>query len=206
MVTATGFGVAFFHAAIPTHWLPFVAVGQGRGWSRRRTLGSVALAGGGHVAMTTALGVGLAWFGFELSERWDHAMHLAAGLLLVGLGAWLFWRGYRKLDTRTREGQKAAKLPVSDRAAVGGLFFALVLTPCEVFLPMYLSGLPLGWPGVVWLSVVLALATLGAMMAFTALALSGARRVGWPWLRRLDERAIGALLAGLGAYSLLAGH
>src|SRR5258708_6964113 len=68
-LTVTGFGVAFLHAAIPTHWLPFVVVGRARGWSHRRILAAVALAGGGHVIATTALGLGLAWFGFELSER-----------------------------------------------------------------------------------------------------------------------------------------
>ena len=42
----TGFTVAFLHAAIPTHWLPFVMVGRARGWSPARTLAAVALAGG----------------------------------------------------------------------------------------------------------------------------------------------------------------
>ena len=37
-VALTGFTVAFFHAAIPTHWLPFIVVGKAQGWSRRRTL------------------------------------------------------------------------------------------------------------------------------------------------------------------------
>jgi len=37
-VAATGFTVAFFHAAIPTHWLPFVLTGRARGWSRAKTL------------------------------------------------------------------------------------------------------------------------------------------------------------------------
>ena len=43
-LTATGFSVAALHAALPTHWLPFVVIGRARGWSRRRTLGAVALA------------------------------------------------------------------------------------------------------------------------------------------------------------------
>ena len=37
-LTATGFSIAALHAAIPTHWLPFVLIGRARGWSRRRTL------------------------------------------------------------------------------------------------------------------------------------------------------------------------
>ena len=36
-IAATGFTVAFFHAAIPTHWLPFVLVSRARGWSRGKT-------------------------------------------------------------------------------------------------------------------------------------------------------------------------
>jgi nickel/cobalt exporter len=44
-IAATGFSVAFFHAAIPTHWLPFVLVSRARSWSRRRDLAVATLAG-----------------------------------------------------------------------------------------------------------------------------------------------------------------
>ena len=91
-LVTTGFGVAFLHAAIPTHWLPFVAIDRARGWSRRRTLGAVALAGGGHVLATSVLGVGLAWFGFELEERFHEFFHGAIAAVLVGLGLWLAFR------------------------------------------------------------------------------------------------------------------
>ena len=35
---ASGLAVAFIHAAIPTHWLPFIVVARAQGWSRGRTL------------------------------------------------------------------------------------------------------------------------------------------------------------------------
>ena len=44
-IAATGFTVAFFHAAIPTHWLPFVLVSRARGWSRGKTLAVSTFAG-----------------------------------------------------------------------------------------------------------------------------------------------------------------
>ena len=47
---ATAFAAAFIHAVLPTHWLPFVLVGRGQGWSSARTLGAAALSG-------TALGL-----------------------------------------------------------------------------------------------------------------------------------------------------
>ncbi len=55
-IAATGFTVAFFHAAIPTHWLPFVLVGRAQHWTRAKTLLVTMLAGLGHVLFTAALG------------------------------------------------------------------------------------------------------------------------------------------------------
>ena len=52
-VAATGFSVAFFHAAIPTHWLPFVLTARARGWSRAKTLAVTAFAGAVTVALAS---------------------------------------------------------------------------------------------------------------------------------------------------------
>jgi len=206
-LSVTGFGVAFLHAAIPTHWLPFVAIGKAHGWSSSQTIGAVALAGGGHILLTTALGIGLAWFGWELSERFDHVLHWMTAGLLLALGGWLVRRGFA---ARLSEGAKSlaeTKLTQGeDRMAVAGLFLALTLTPCEVFLPVYLSAAPYGWAGILWLSVVLAVATLGAMLTLTWLTMRGVRKVSWRWLKRLDQRVIGGLLCLLGIMAAAVGH
>ena len=55
-LAASGLAVAFIHAAIPTHWLPFVLASRAQGWTHSRTLGVTALAGTGHVLVTAALG------------------------------------------------------------------------------------------------------------------------------------------------------
>ena len=44
-IAVTGFTVAFFHAAIPTHWLPFVLTARVQGWSKARTLAIVVIGG-----------------------------------------------------------------------------------------------------------------------------------------------------------------
>src|SRR5690606_41830567 len=65
-LVAGGAGAAFLHAALPTHWLPFVLVGRAQGWSGGRTLATAAAAGSAHIATTAAAG----------------AVVLAAGLML----------------------------------------------------------------------------------------------------------------------------
>src|SRR5687768_11845945 len=82
-VAATGFTVAFFHAAIPTHWLPFVLVARARNWSRSKALAVTALAGIGHVLLTSLLGLIIAYLGFQLDERFGEVFPWLAGGLLI---------------------------------------------------------------------------------------------------------------------------
>ena len=202
-LTATGFSVAALHAALPTHWLPFVVIGRARGWSRRRTLGAVALAGGGHILATTVLGIALARFGWEINERFDAAFHWAVAALLVGLGAWLAFRAPHGHGCDHCEGRKLIPEP-TDRAALWGLFLTLTLSPCELFLPVYLTAAPYGWPGIAWLSAVLGIGALTGMLTLTWLTLHSAARV--RWLDRLDGRVLGGLLALLGVANALSSH
>ena len=91
-IAFTGFTVAFFHAAIPTHWLPFVAAGRAQRWSHSKTLLITALAGTGHVLTTALLGLILTIFGVALSSRIGTWFPRIAGALLIGLGLFYIWR------------------------------------------------------------------------------------------------------------------
>jgi len=83
----TGFTVAFFHTAIPTHWLPFVVAARAQRWDLTKTLVVTGVAGSGHVLFTTALGVLVAVGGIALNAKWSRAFPIIAGtaLILVGL-------------------------------------------------------------------------------------------------------------------------
>ena len=121
----------------------------------------------------------------------------------MGLGAWLALRAPHGSGCAHCEGRQFVPAP-TDRAALWGLFLTLTLSPCELFLPTYLTAAPYGWPGIVWLSVVLAVATLTGMLTLTWLTHRGAQRL--RWLDRLDRRALGALLALLGVATVALPH
>ena len=89
-IVVTGFSVAFVHAVLPTHWLPFVLAGRGQRWSHSKTMAITALAGGGHVLFTIVLGVLIAWLGITV-DRWTGSIFpwIASGVLvLFGLYYW----------------------------------------------------------------------------------------------------------------------
>jgi nickel/cobalt transporter (NicO) family protein len=90
-IAFTGFTVAFFHAAIPTHWLPFVAAGRAQRWSYSKTLLITALAGTGRPHdCATWFNPNDFWSGTELAHC--HWFPRIAGALLIGLGLFYVWR------------------------------------------------------------------------------------------------------------------
>ena len=230
-VAATGFTVAFLHAAIPTHWLPFVLVSRARGWGLAKTLAVTSLAGLGHVALTSALGLAIAWFGFRLEEKMDSFSWVAGGLLIL-FAAFYFWRqwtgrgilhhhppgshhhadehcGHESDHSHWQEEMKDSEL-VSKRAgewsAISGLFVMLTLSPCEGFLPVYLSGVQFGWRGFAVLSAILAIATLAGMTLFTWLALLGFERFRLKTFERYEAGLLGTLFAILGVLVIAIEH
>ena len=206
-ILATGFVVAFLHAAIPTHWLPFVLVGRGQGWSARKILGVAVLAGGGHVLSTALLGLVLTGAGMALDQLLGPWLARAAGLLLLGFG--LYYLLLRRPHVHRMalpgggsmnvvEGQAAQRRYGSDRAAILGLVGLLTFSPCESFLPVYLSGTSYGWGGFLLLSAVLAVATVVAMTLFTGVLLLGFSRLKLGAVERYESAILGVSLLVLG--------
>jgi nickel/cobalt exporter len=231
-VAATGFTVAFLHAAIPTHWLPFVLVARARGWGKVKTIAVTAIAGLGHVALTSLLGLFVAWFGFQVDERIGHWFPILAGASLLAFAASYFWRQWRGTGIchhhppgghhHANEGcghdheeshwqeelrdTPLVKPGAGEWSAISGLFVMLTLSPCEGFLPVYLSAVQFGWRGFVLLSLILALATFAAMTLFTWLAMVGFDRFRLNRFERYEAGLLGTLFAVLGVLVIVIEH
>ncbi len=213
-IAITGFGVAFFHAAIPTHWLPFVLTGRAQRWSHARTLAITALAGSGHVLFTALLGLLIAWFGIVLNEKiGDWFPRLAGGVLLL-LGLFYIFRqminkghahkhlvgghAHASEDHHHEHGRH-----VSDRVAVTSLLAMLTFSPCEAFLPIYASGVRFGWSGFALLTAILSVGCVTGMVVFTALTLAGVRRIKLGLLEKYESGLMGVLLCVIGVLIIL---
>ncbi len=216
----TGFGVAFFHAAIPTHWLPFVLTSRVQRWSRARTIAVTALAGTGHVAATALLGLGITWFGTALSQSiGDWFPRVAGGALLVfglyyvvrqlrGRGHVHFPYPHEHLheDHGHSHPHDHVRGPTSDRAAIMSLLAFLTLSPCEGFLPFYVSGIRYGWSGFAILTLILSVATVLGMVLFTSLTLIGLGRIKLALLEKYESLIMGGLLCAVGLLILFFEH
>ncbi len=336
-IIATGFTVAFLHAAIPTHWLPFVLTARVQKWNKSKTLFITTLAGCGHVLFTAILGFFLAWLGITLNEKIGRWFPWIAGGALLAFGLYyviqqirskghghshgsgrhaqdrsevergprggffvntahgfveitvfetgvppqfrLFYYDEHKRscsaptsDSVTIEtvrpngvrqtfvfreygeylestsdipephefkailqlshgshahthevqfeehdqahhghdgcnhGEAAMPPRKSDWAAIASLLALLTFSPCEGFLPVYVSGVRYGWSGFFLLTVILSVATVTGMVAFTWLTLAGMEKLKLAFLENYERGILGGLLFLLGLLVIVLEH
>jgi nickel/cobalt exporter len=224
-IAITGFGVAFFHAAIPTHWLPFVLTSRVQGWNASKTIAVTALAGTGHVIVTAALGLAITLFGAAFSDTVGAWFPRIAGgaLLLFGLyylvrqmigkGHVHFHYPHEHLHECEHGGdhhheqhyhdEKGQAQFTSDRAAILSLLAFLTFSPCEGFVPFYVSGIRYGWGGFAVLTAVLSIATVAGMILFTSLTLAGLSKLKLGILEKYESLLMGVLLCAVGILIIL---
>jgi len=216
-IAITGFGIAFFHAAIPTHWLPFVLTARAQRWNRSKTLIITAMAATGHACFTATLGLIVAWLGIALSDRIGALFPWIAGGALISFGLFYIIRqltgrphthlhlgheGHSHVHAHSHP-ENRISFSKSDFAAISSLLALLTFSPCEAFVPVYVSGVRYGWHGFALLTIILTVATIAGMVAFTGLALIGIEQVKLRSFEKYEAGVMGALLCAVGVLIIL---
>ena len=206
-VLGVGFATAFLHAALPTHWLPFVLVGRGQRWTLTQVLTTVAIAGSAHIVTTAVVG-GLIVAAGLVVDQWIAGLlpGLSAGLLFL-FGA--FYLGKALLRPAVMAGGPSLALSeptVSHAAAFWGLVVMMAVSPGEVLLPIYLSQATEGPVVLTALTLAFGVGTVLGMGLFTVLA-----RAGWSVLRlerwaRYEGIILGLALILIGLLVILRPH
>ncbi|MBU2168894.1 MAG: hypothetical protein KKF88_13800 [Alphaproteobacteria bacterium] len=202
-----GLVTAFLHAALPTHWLPFVLVGRAQRWSLATTLWSVLAAGLAHIAVTAVVGGLIVAAGLAL-DQWVAGVlpWVSAGLLFV-LGLFYLTRATLMKPVPASGPELEAPEPtVSQAAAFWGLVAVMAASPGEVLLPLYLSSAEEGLMVLALLTVVLAVGTVLGMAVFTTLARAGASILRLERWARYEGAILGLALIALGLLVVMHQH
>lgn len=194
-----GFVAAFLHAALPTHWLPFVLVGRAQRWRTNRVLGAVTLAGLAHIASTALIGALIVAAGLAL-DQWIGGLlpHLSAALLFLFGAFYLARATLRRPATAGGPEVEVVEPAVSDRAALLGLVVMMAVSPGEVLLPIYLSSAAEGVGALILLTLTFAAGTVLGMAVFTGLASAGASILRLERWARYEGAVLGVALIALG--------
>jgi len=202
-----GFAAAFLHAALPTHWLPFVLVGRAQRWPLPKVLTAVAAAGLAHIATTAVVGGLIIAAGMAL-DQWVAGFlpHLSAVLLFLFGAFYLVKSAIRRPIMAGGPALDLAEPTVSHAAAFWGLVAMLAITPGEVLLPIYMSSAQEGLTALMLLTVAFAAGTILGMGVFTTLARAGASVLRLERWARYEGLVLGLALIALGLLVALHQH
>ena len=89
---------------------------------------------------------------------------------------------------------------------IAGLVALLTFSPCEAFLPVFLTGAKYGWFGFALLSAILAIGTVAGMIVFTWLTLLGLQRLRFKALEKYEPITVGVVFCLLGLIIILFEH
>ena len=204
-----GFVAAFLHAALPTHWLPFVLVARAQKWGLPRLLTAVATAGLAHIATTALVGGLIVAAGLALDQWVEGLMpHLSAILLFAFGGFYLLKAIIRRPAPVSANGAtlELSEPSVSHGAAFWGLVAMLAISPGEVLLPIYMSSAQEGIASLALLTAVFAIGTILGMGVFTTLARAGASVLKLERWARYEGAILGVALIAIGLLVVVHQH
>jgi nickel/cobalt exporter len=164
--------LSLFHALIPSHWLPVVAIGRQQEWSPGRVLGVTFLAGLAHVLSTVLIGIGLAALGGTLNAQVRAFSAWIAPAILMAWGAYYIYEHYRHHHFHLHR-------KVSGRGLIASLAVAMFFSPCLEIEGYFLAAGPYGWAFVGWMALVYGTVTIAGMLIWVRLALTGLQRLNW---------------------------
>ncbi len=164
--------LSVFHALIPSHWLPVIAVARREHWATRQTLSVTLLAGAAHVLSTVLLGAIFAAIGGTLAKQAEGLTALFAPVILTGMGLFYIYQHYYHHHFHLHQQRTHWGL-------VASLALAMFLSPCLEIEGFFLVAGQFGWSFVALLALVYGLVTVAGMVLWVWLALHGLHRLNW---------------------------
>lgn len=188
--------LSLWHALLPNHWLPMLAVQRKQKWSLRQVSRVTLLVGLAHAGSTVLLGIGLAVLGWQLSAAFEEVVRRVAPVLLIALGVFFMWRHYRHHHSHLADVDKT-----NGRGIIATLALAMFLSPClEVEAYFLLAGAQ-GWRLVLAVGVIYTLVSVTGMVLWIRALHFGTSRFDWHLLEHNAGLVTGATLVGTGVLS-----
>lgn len=164
--------LSLFHALIPSHWLPVVAIGRQEGWPQSRILWVTVVSGSAHAASTVLAGVAMAIAGQWLAAELEAFTRWIAPALLVALGLFFVYRHYFHHHFHLNPTPGGSSV-------VWSLVVAMFFSPCLEIEGYFLAAGQYGWPFVALLAGLYTAITVSGMALWVLLVSRGLKRLDW---------------------------
>lgn len=218
LLAGTAVTIGFIHTLVgPDHYLPFIVMGEARGWNIRKTMFITFLCGLGHVLSSVIVGfIGIA-AGLSISklEFFESFRGNMAAWLLIAFGLVYMLISMRSLYRRKKHSHghmhpdgtahdhehdhfsAHSHVHVSDRKNMTPwiLFLIFVLGPCEPLIPILMyPAAESNISGVILVSLLFSVVTIATMMAIVLAFRLGLSRINLKPLERYVNVIAGATI------------
>lgn len=184
--------LSFFHALIPSHWLPILAVSRHENWTAAKTLRITLIIGLAHVLSTIILGLVIAAAGATLSQFLESFTSWFSPAILIILGIFYLYQHYYHHHFHLHRQE-------SRWGIVASLAISMFFSPCLEIEGYFLAAGPYGWPFVFKIATVYALTSVTGMVVWMQLAYHGMRKMDWHAWEHSAGLVTGILLIASGA-------
>ncbi len=190
------------HTMVPDHWAPIALIARARGWSRKETIRSAAIAGFGHTVSTLLIGLIAFLAGSLAARRFGHAVNIVASIALIAFGLWTLASSLHELRRTVVVEGEAQVIP---RKASFRTTLLLIVgsSPSLEALPAFVAAVPFGALGLSVMALVFAATTIGTYVVFCAASTAGLDRLKFPAIERYGEVISGAFVMLIGVVFLL---
>lgn len=189
--------LSLLHALIPSHWLPFVTIGQTERWSQKQLLTVTAVAGLAHTISTTLLGILVSLAGLQLAQNYHDLSERVIPLLLLALGFWYLMQHLRHHHIHDHIDVGATRKARSFGALLLSLGLAMFLSPCLEIEAYFLSAGAKGWQAVLLVALIYNVVTLSGMLLMVLVGRRGLQWVDPYWFEHNENLVTGTTLVGL---------
>lgn len=228
ILVSTAALVAATHTLIPDHWLPYVAMSRGKGWSTGKTMRVTAIGAAIHLVTTAIIGLLLGFVGVAIINVISGKADFIGGILLLAFGLYFTWKGWKAYKfggghshaghshphphphdhedehEHNCEGHSHShgeKVEKSD-FALGAILGA---RPCAEAIPIFLAASSIGLTSSVLAVAAWVIATLASMLGIVWLSLKGLEASKLKILDRFGELGAGLVIVLVGGVMMLIG-
>ncbi len=163
--------LSVIHALIPNHWLPLIAISKAENWKMRESMIATFITAFFHLISTILIGVIVGYVGVQVFEKFEHASHVIAPVILF-----LFGLVYIIIDLRGKQYHHhdvEIKNKKSKAAIIASLAIGMFFSPCLELEAYYLQAANFGFTGIFTVSFVYLTVTLVLIMALVYLGIKG---------------------------------
>ena len=119
--------LSLFHAVIPNHWLPVLAIGKKDNWTLQEVTRVTFISGLAHALSTVAIGIILGVLGLQLANKIEYFIHFIAPAVFILSGSFFIYQHHRHKHFHLH---KTPRPTLPKNKIILALVVAMFLSPC----------------------------------------------------------------------------